>query len=153
MAKQTNLAYDLSRYEYRPREEKPVIKAKKIVRANASMPKTIAIIISAGLLMCGVVYSKFEAAMVQNQITKATKEVELLNSENVRLHSEIESKTSLQNIEDYAEKVLGLKKLEKSQVEYVQLQTDDVVEIPNESSNIFIKIKNYFYDILEYLRG
>ena len=154
MAKQTNLAYDLSRYEYQPKKaEQPVIKAKKVVHTSASVPKTIAVIMIAGVLMCGVLYSKVDATRLQNQITAETKDLELLRSENVRMQSEIEGKTSLKNVEEFAEKVLGLKKLDKSQIEYVQLHTDNEVEIPENEGNFFVRIQNKFYGILEYLRG
>ena len=157
MSKQTNLAYDLSRYEYQSPKEKqdiaPIINAKRVVQKSASAPKTIATIFTAGLLMCCILYGKVENTRLQNEITQQSKQVNLLYSENVRMQSEIEGKTSLKNVEDYAENVLGLKKLDKNQIEYVQLQTDNVVEIPKENNNIFVKIKNKFNDILEYLRG
>ncbi len=156
MAKQTNLAYDLSRYEYQSLKqkeaEKPVIKAKKITQKNASAPKTVAAILSAGLLMCCILYGKVEASSLQNQISAEAEQVDLLYSENVRMQSEIEDKTSLKNIEAYA-KALGLKKLDKSQVEYVKLQTNNVVEIPDSDTNFFVKVKNKFYEVVEYLRG
>ena len=60
---------------------------------------------------------------------------------------------SLKNVEDYAENVLGLEKLDKSQIEYIQIQTNDIVEIPEEEENIFIKIKNTFKDFMEYMFG
>ena len=153
MVKETNLAYDLSRYEYQTEKEKSVIKAKKVVQKSASAPKTIAAILAAGLLMCSVLYSKVENSRLQNEISSQTKKVDLLHSENVRMQSEIEGKTSLKNIEVYAEKVLGLQKLDKSQIDYVQLQTDNVVEISDSNTNFFVKVKNKFNDILEYLRG
>lgn len=152
MIKQTNLAYDLSRYEYQTTKDQPIIKAKKVVQKSASAPKTIAVILSAGLLMCCVLYGKVETSELQSQITAQTEKVDLLNSENVRMQSEIEGKTALKDVEDFA-KILGLQKLEKTQIEYVQLQTDNVVEIPDSSINVFVKIKNKFYSILEYLRG
>ena len=43
--------------------------------------------------------------------------------------------------------------LSKSQIEYVQIQTDDVVEIPEEEQNIFVRIKIWFDNLVEYLRG
>ena len=157
MVKQTNLAYDLSRYEYQsPKEKeivKPIINAKKVIQKSASAPKTIAAILTAGLLMCCILYGKVEASNIQNEISDKTKQVDLLYSENVRMQSEIEGRTSLKNVEYYAEKVLGLKKLDKSQIEYVQLQTDNIVEIPHADANFFVKIKNKFFEIVEYLRG
>lgn len=153
MAKQSNLAYDLSRYEYQPKKAEPVIKAKKIVKPSASTPKTIATILVAGVMMCCVLYSKLDVSRIQNEITAQTKAVELLRSENVRMQTEIEEKTSLRNVENFAENQLGLQKLDKSQMEYVELQTENVVVIPENDTNIFVRISDKFNSILEYLRG
>ena len=155
MAESTNLAYDLSRYETTSaaKEPRPVIKARKTVHPAVGLPKVIAAILIGGALMCGVLYSRVEDSRLQNEITAQTKQLELLRSENVRMQSEIEGKTSLKNVEDFAEDILGLKKLDKSQIEYVQLNTDNVVEIPESETNIFVRIRNKFYGLLEYLRG
>lgn len=153
MAKQSNLAYDLSRYEYQPKKAEPVIKAKKIVKPSASTPKTIATILVGGVMMCCVLYSKLDVSRIQKEITAQTKAVELLRSENVRMQSAIEEKTSLRNVENFAENQLGLKKLDKSQMEYVELQTENIVEIPESDTNIFVRISDKFNSILEYLRG
>ena len=153
MSKQSNLAYDLSRYEYQAPKPKNIIKAKRVVQVSASFPKTFALVICAGFLMCCVLYGKVETAKLQSEIAQQEDTVDMLKSENVRMQSEIEGKTSLSNIEDYAENVLGLQKLDKSQIEYVELETGNVIEIPETSSNVFVIIKNKFYDILEYLRG
>ncbi len=155
----TNLAYDFSRFESSAvkKKEEPaqqtLIKAKKISTANKANPRIIASLISLGMLAGGVIFCNAQEASIQNEITKSTKSVEMLASENARMKSELERKTSLTNVEDYAENELGLQKLDKSQIEYIQLQTENVVEIPENSSNVFIMIKNKFNDAVEYLRG
>lgn len=156
----SNLAYDLSRYEYSTAKRVPEPKREQVIKANqkavaksGSATKTVAAVFTAGMLMCAILYGKAEETTLQAQITALNSQIDIENSEKVRMQTEIEGKTSLQNVEEYAENVLGLKKIEKSQIEYVQLQTDDVVEISEPSTNIFVAIKNKFYDILEYLEG
>lgn len=151
----SNLAYDLSRYESHPpqKEKRPNIKVQRAVEKSASAPKSMALIVLCGALMCGMLYGKAQASAVQTELTAATKRVDMLSSEKVRMQSEIEGKTSMQNVEDYAENVLGLKKLDRSQIEYIQLETDNVVEIPQDNTNIFVRIKNWFDGILAYLQG
>ena len=158
MSKQTNLAYDLSRYEYRAEKAEP--KRDRMIKTTAkpavksfSMPKTVAAVFTAGMLMCAILYGKAEEMQMQSRITALNQEIDVEYSDNVRMKTELEGRTSLENVEDYAENTLGLQKLDKSQVEYVQLQTDDVVEISTAQTNIFVKIKNKFYEILEYLEG
>ena len=60
---------------------------------------------------------------------------------------------TLKNVEEYAVKVLGLQKLNNSQIKYVETQTDDVVEIPEEEKNIFVKVKDKFDKLVEYIFG
>ena len=69
------------------------------------------------------------------------------------MQTEIEANMSLKNVEAYAEDVLGLKKLDKSQITYIQIQNEDVVEVTQTESNIFVSIKNKLDDIVEYLFG
>ena len=56
-------------------------------------------------------------------------------------------------MEEYAEQELGLQQLDQSQIEYIQLQTDDSVEIPDEEKNLFVRIKDKFESFMEYLKG
>ena len=57
------------------------------------------------------------------------------------------------NIEEYAEKTLGLMPLNQSQIEYIQLQTEDEVTISEPEDNFFVSINDYLVSIWEYLRG
>ena len=69
------------------------------------------------------------------------------------MQSEIEGNMSLRNVESYAEDVLGLKKLDKSQIVYIQIQNEDVVQVVDSKENIFVSIKEKFNSIIEYLFG
>ena len=55
-------------------------------------------------------------------------------------------------VEEYAEKELGLVKLDKSQIEYVEVDSDAVASvIETKDRSIFVKIKNWFASVLEYI--
>lgn len=153
MSKQ-NLAYDLTKYEDVAPEKAPKIRIRRQRAENTgSVPKLIVTAVSAGLLMGGVVYGKVENAAIHADITAQTKYVQMLESENVRMQTEIEEKTALKSVEAYAEDVLGMQKLDKSQIEYVSVSNGSIIDIPENEENIFVKIKNGFNDFLEYLRG
>ena len=149
-----NLAYDLTKYEDVAPEKAPKIRVRR-QRAEhvGSVPKMLVTIAAAGLLLGAVIYGKVENAAIYSDIAKQTKYVDMLNSENVRMQSEIEEKTALQFVESYAEDVLGMQKLDKSQVEYINVSGGSVVDIPENEENIFVKLKNSFSDFLEYIRG
>ena len=57
------------------------------------------------------------------------------------MQSEIAGKTSNKNVQEYAEDVLGMRVIDASQIEYVQIQTSDVVEIPEAEQTFFVKAK------------
>ena len=49
-------------------------------------------------------------------------------------------------------KELGLKKLDKSQIEYVTVESDSVAKVVKaEDDNVFVKIKHWFSSVLEYI--
>ena len=149
-----NLAYDLTKYEDVAPEKAPKIRVRR-QRAEhvGSVPKMFVTIAAAGLLMGAVIYGKVENAAIYAEIAAQAKYVDMLNSENVRMQSEIEEKTSLRSLESYAEDVLGMQKLDKSQIEYVSISNGSVVDIPENEENIFVRLKNSFSDFLEYIRG
>ena len=158
MSKQTNLAYDLSRYndnkvQAEPKREQMIKRSTKAVPAGFSAFKTVMAVFVAGALMCFVLYGKAEETTLQAQLTAMNKAVDVEYSNGVRMKAELDGRTSIEAVEEYAENVLGLKKLDKSQVEYVSLQNNDVIEIAKAESNTFVNVKNKFYELLEYLGG
>ena len=149
-----NLAYDLTKYEDVSVEKAPKIRIRRQRAENTgSVPKLIVTVAAAGLLMGAVIYGKVENAAIHAEITAQTKYVQVLDSENVRMQTEIEEKTALKSVESYAEDILGMQKLDKSQIEYVSVSNGSVVDIPENDDNIFVKIKNGVSDFLDYLRG
>lgn len=115
--------------------------------------KVFLIAVSVLFLFCCFIYAKVEVNEVYNEIALTKKEIDLLKSENVRMQSEIEAKMSMKNIEDYAENVLGLEKLEKSQIVYMQVQSDSVIEVAEEEESFFVTLRDELNDMLEYILG
>lgn len=153
-----SLAYDLSKYENAaPKltsDEKAKIKVRKAKPETAgSAPRIILLALAAGLMLGLVIYGKVENAAIHSEISAETKYVDILRSENVRMQTEIESKSALKSVEEYAVNVLGMQKLDKSQIEYLSLENGNVVDIPDNSENLFVRIKHAFEDFVEYLRG
>jgi len=74
-------------------------------------------------------------------------------SENVRMQSELEAKMSMKNVEDYAENTLGLTKLDKSQIVYMEVQSDNVIEVAPEKRSFFVTVRDKLDDLLAYILG
>ena len=88
-----------------------------------------------------------------SKVSSLTNELTYAKAENVRLQTELESKISAKNVEEYAENVLGMKKIDPSQIKYIEIQTDDVVSIPEQDEGFIVKIKKFFDYCVEYFRG
>ncbi len=152
-----NLAYDISKYDeilsQDSKKSEKRIAYKKTLRHTGSPVAVVIVAIIAGLLLYTVILGKAQSADIHNQINELKSEVDILHSENVRLQTEIEGRTSLKKVEEYASEVLGMEKLDKSQIEYITIGNENSVEIPKQEENFFVKIKNSFNDFVEYIRG
>lgn len=154
---------DYRRYEpeymAQPPEKTPAqrrasdIAMKKTPPKRGSASKVFLIALSVFSICFFVISGKVETSKMYRQISSAEENLDIIQSENVRLQSELEGKVTLKNVEEYAVKVLGLKKLNNSQIEYVETQTDDIVEIPKEKKNVFVSIKEKFDRFVEYIFG
>ncbi len=137
---------------YQP-EYQPQIEMGKNTTKRVSAVSLILGVFIAFAMLTAVIFSNAQQLQISNQISEKEKEYADLQSENVRMNSELAGRTSNKNIQEYAENVLGMHTIDASQIEYVQIQTDDVVEIPEEEQNLFVKIKIWFDNFVEYLRG
>ncbi len=146
-------------YNSQPPERRPDSEPRPSITMNMPPPKrgsaskVFLIALSVFSICFFVISGKVETSKMYREISSANKNLESVQSENVRLQSELESKMTLKNVEEYAEEVLGLQKLNNSQIMYVETQTDDVVEIPEDESNIFVIVKEKFDKAVEYIFG
>ncbi len=139
--------------EHPERKQASSITMKKTPPKRGSASKVFLFAISVFFICFALLSAKVETSKIYRQISSANHNLESVQSENVRLQSELESKMTLKNVEEYAVKVLGLQKLNNSQTKYVETQIDDVVEIPEEEKNIFVKVKDNFDKLVEYIFG
>lgn len=100
-----------------------------------------------------VINSYVQLNEVYSDISAASTELNELRSENVRMQTELEGQASIRNIKEYAEEKLGLVKIDQSQIQYIQIKTEDEVIVEEPEQNVFIRIKRWFVDLIEYLRG
>ncbi|MBR6069570.1 MAG: cell division protein FtsL [Ruminococcus sp.] len=115
---------------------------------------TIILVSALAVVLLGtVIYSLNRRNTMYSKVASLNSELNLAEAENVRLQSELEGKLSAKNIEDYAENVLGMKKIDSSQIKYIEIQTDDVVNIPQQDESILGKVKTFFEHCVEYFRG
>lgn len=143
----------------RPRQPRPQrlyapdTAMKRTPPSRASVIKIIFIALSALALLFTLLYGNVQTNKLYRQIADKNAVYEDAKSENARLKSELEGRMTLKNVQDYAERVLKLQKLDNSQIKYVQTQKDDTVEIVEEDTGFFGSIKRKFMDMVEYIFG
>lgn len=153
MRTNSNLAVKLPRQEEQVRQPE-IVKVPKVKPVSKPMSpvKVLLFLMVIISLSFSVMYSRAQLNELGAKVNSATKELEILKSENIRLQTELEEKISLKNVEEYATVELGMEKMDASQVEYVTLTSGNQVEITEESdSSVWQKIKNFFDDMMEYI--
>lgn len=154
LSKSNNLAYDYSVYEP-VRKAEPVrkIQVKKAAhKQTISAFKAFITAVAATFLLCAIIYAKAEESRLYKEASRLENQLAVISSDNVIMQSELEAKTNIKYVEEYAENVLGLQKLDKAQIEYIELQKENVIRVTQaEDENFFVSIKNWFNGALEYI--
>lgn len=118
-----------------------------------SVPKTVIFALVALAMFWLVIDSYVSLNSMYSKVSKAQSQLTELKSENVRLESKLQSQVSVRNVEEYAENILGMERLDSSQIKYVQIQDKDVVTLPASKENFFVSLKIRFGEFIEYLKG
>ncbi|WP_028518424.1 cell division protein FtsL [Ruminococcus flavefaciens] len=134
-------------------EQKPEIHMRKNEAQSGSVLMIIFVSLLAAALLGSVIYSLDKRNTVYNKVSAMNEKLDEAEAENVRLQSELDSKMSAKNIEDYAENVLKMQKIDSTQIKYIKIQTGDVVTIPEQEKGVISKIKTFFDNCVEYFRG
>lgn len=161
----SNLAYDLSLFDTdealerrraekeKQRKEAASIKMseKKSIGRNGSVLAALAAVTFAAIIAFSILYSKVQISNYTSMISETKNEIEQVKRDNVRLNAELDSMYTLDNVEKIAAEELGLQKTQSSQITFITMNTEEMTEVAEENTNIFVSIKNWFYDVLEYL--
>lgn len=156
MSMQSNMAYkyDLNKYRKLTSSETEEVKRETIVinKKKAEKTSTLKIAIlafAAAFLLFFVIYGKVQVSDMYAKINEQKALLISEENENKRLKAEVEANNSLKKVEEYAESI-GLQKIDPAQFWFVELESNEVVEINNNKDNIFIKIKKVFSSFFEY---
>lgn len=105
------------------------------------------------LLLGLVIYGKVQTNEMYMKIASLQSEYDNLVSRNDSMRSEMEARLTVKNIEEYAEKELGLKQLDQSQIEYIAIQTEDEVYITKQQEGWMGVVNEYLRAIWDFVRG
>lgn len=151
-----NSAYDLSQFapEREPRAPRVrVVKSdstrKYQKKLNRLRLRCVLLVVLVAFLAIVTVHSRTKLDETTTAIETETEHLTSLQSEYAYLNYQLESLVSLKNAEDYAKNELGLIKITGSQIEYINLQHENVIEANENSSGFFPFMKYLFSSIAE----
>ncbi len=139
--------------EVSPEKKPQPVKAADTETKSGSVIAIILVSVLAMALLGSVVYTFDQRNRIYNKVAELNNELTMAEAENIRLQTEIDSKMSAKNVEEYAKNVLGMQKIDSSQIKYIKIQSDDVVNIPEQEPTFIQKVKIFFDDCVEYFRG
>ena len=153
-----NVAYDLSMYESlletKPeKQERTQQQAKTVKLKNKRAFKTALNVLSIAVMVSmiiGIVYTNSQITEITTDISAVQREITELESEKAYLDFTLESRMSLNEIEDYAVGVLGMVKMDPSQIEYIEIENENKVEWGE--GGLTEKIEEVVQPILSYFR-
>lgn len=160
----TNLAYDLSRFdnsdrERREKQRKKEEQARKIRMAPAASlsksgvkMKAFAVIAVLFMAFFAVNYYNTKKDDTQRQVME---QQELLNAamdDNTLLQSKLDAKANIAYIEQYAKDKLKMNKVGSTQKKYISVNTESLIEAEKDDSEGFLgSVKKGFRSFLEYI--
>lgn len=147
-------AYDLTTFENR--EQRPRLRVARSPKAKRRVDlsgfKIIAVVAVIFSLAWGVLYSRAQVTELTTQISSTESDLSEAKSEYDYLNLQLESRTDLETVEDYAVTQLGLVKVDPSQITYLTLESEDKVVKPE--SEVKTLLENFsagFMNLMEYL--
>lgn len=155
--RENNLAYDYNIYDEaehgnETRESRAEKTAARHRHKTLSVIRFFSVAVIVMAILCYMIYGKVELTGLYSQQSKLEQELSRLTDENISLESELAQKTGLTKVENYAEDNLGLKKLDKSQIEFIEVPKSEIAEAAAaDDSNLFVRLKNWFSGVLEYI--
>ena len=125
-------------------------KRKRMAVLRVIMACLVVAALASAVLHLKMVKTELSDHLIEQQQTIAD-----LDSEYTRLKAENASSMTLKEVEDYAENVLGLVRLDRSQEEYLAVEKPDQVEVNSGSSGMDKLVSSFvrsFNAILSFLR-
>lgn len=159
----TNLAYDLSRFDTSERErrekERKQDSASKIHMApqislskSGSKLKLVAVVAVFFAALLTITYFNAKSDDAARMVADQEKLLINARDDNAMLQNKLDAVANIGYIEKYAADNLGMTKVAPSQKNYLSVNTEDLIEFEKDNSDGFIgSIKKWFNSVLEYL--
>lgn len=157
-------AYDLGRFQPRRKRKRPVLvvadsaKYAAAARARARAALFLRTVLFSTVVIGVVVAMLYSMAILTElnaKINVAQDELNEMKMDTTRLQTQLETKMSMRNIEEYATQKLGMAPMDQSQITYINLNDGDKVELTQESpkTTLLDEILLAISDAKAYLSG
>lgn len=159
----TNLAYDLSRFdtterEHRARERREEAKSNIRMAPLASVAKSgsklklVAVVAVFFAALFTVTYFNVKRDDVTRMVTAQQAKLESAKDDNLLLQNKLDAVANISYIEKYATENLGMTKVNSTQKQYIPLNIENLLEVDKDDSAGFIgSVKRWFSSVLEYI--
>lgn len=158
----TNLAYDLSRFDVEERERRNrerKARAPKIYMApqasvakSGSKLKLVAVIAAVFAALFTVSYFNVKSDDVARMVASEQSRLQTAKDDNELLQSKLDFVANTGFIEQYAVENLGMTKVTSTQKQYKSFNTESLIEVEKDESAGFIgSIKKWFNSVVEYI--
>lgn len=160
----TNLAYDLSRFdtsdrERREKQRRADEEARKIrmapansVSRSGSRIKLVFASLMIFAALFAVNYYKTKLDDITRQVTEQEEQLTAARDDNALLQSKLDSMANIGYIEKYATETLGMSKVAASQKKYISVNTEDLIEVSGDDSDgLFGTVSRWVSAFLEYI--
>lgn len=159
LARELELPYEDSRQEREQQEDRAVLEEERRAKVRPEPAMSIKakaawslLILIAMTLMGSLIYGRVEISRLYNERAGLERELSQLQNENVGMQSEIAERMNMTKVEEYARNDLGLQKLDKSQIEYIEVETPSVAEVKQDNDeDIFVRIRHWWSSVTEYI--
>ena len=158
----SNLAYDLSAFEPTPKKEKKrgeigVVENRNRVVIQMLNPQVLGAFAMIVTLIGLMVYNQVQINEIVGETNTIKSELQMLESENVRLESQRESTVSLRVVAERAKDELGMQRLDDLQTVRIYLYKNDKIEsgenAPQPATQRLKLLSAGFSRFMEYLAG
>ncbi len=159
----TNLAYDLSRFDTsereRRRKQREEDTASKIRMApqislskSGSKLKLVAVVAVFFAALLIVTYYNAKNDDAARMVAQQESLLASAKDDNIMLQNKLDAIANIGYIEKYATEQLGMTKVAPSQKKYIDVNTEDLIEVDTEDPTGFIgSVKDWFGSVMEYL--
>ncbi len=153
-ASRESVAYQET-YQKQPQQQPQVQQAPlRVIRPHKRtmrLPQIMCLVLVAGvagLLVC----NQMRLTELTTEVANHEESLQTLQDEYVSLKTRQDRELNLTYVEEYAQNILGMVKMDSNSVEYIEMNNPDCIEVSDNTDGILAKISKYAAAVKAYLQ-